>query len=158
MKNKTRYANIGSDILTNKGGTYSLFSNDRVTFDEGYNVGVGYEGKGTLVTISVTEFKKFCRNKLAMRKVISDIIDAYLKMPEYSFIRKGLKARDSHFDSFLGAWIDNGVVYLEMSYYIPSRSIAVELAVLLNQEAIYNWGTKECESVLSIKHEVSHYG
>jgi SWIM zinc finger len=96
------------DILSNDGGTYNLDLSP-VSYNSGYYSSVaGYEQQ-----VSIDDFGE-------------STLNAYLD------------AVEGHPDYLLGAWVDDGLVYLDLTKHIPDRSTAIEFGVYNKQQAIWD--------------------
>lgn len=43
----------------------------------------------------------------------------------------------------IGLWIDNGILYIDLSQYVGDKDIAIKLGKKHNQKAIFDWQFKE---------------
>lgn len=71
----------------------------------------------------------------------------------YSFDLKDidaiLKAINEQLDKLslnghLGLWVDEGKMYVDLSFNIKQFKRAVEIGKLYNQISVFNWSTKKC--------------
>ena len=63
------------------------------------------------------------------------------------FIVKELLGRLISRGEYLGLWIDNGNVYIDISCRIPTKSKAMEMGRELNQLSVLRWSDCECLAV-----------
>ena len=63
------------------------------------------------------------------------------------FIVKELLERLVRRGYYLGLWIDNGNVYIDISCRIPTKSKAMEMGRELNQLSVLRWSDCECLAV-----------
>lgn len=49
-----------------------------------------------------------------------------------------------NFNEHLGLWVDEGKVYIDLSFNIKQFKRAVEIGKLYNQISIFDWNTKKC--------------
>jgi len=95
-------------ISSQGGGTWTL-NLDPVHFTDGYYASVaGYEQQ-----VPIDQFGE-------------DTLKAYLDVVR------------GHPNKLLGAWVEEGTVYLDLSKHIPDRSTAIEFGVYNNQRAIWD--------------------
>lgn len=48
------------------------------------------------------------------------------------------------FNDNLGLWVDEGKIYIDLSFNIKQFKRAVEIGKLYNQISIFDWSTKKC--------------
>lgn len=63
------------------------------------------------------------------------------------YILKELLTRLSSRGEYLGVWVDNGKVYIDISRRIPTKAEAVAEGKRLNQISILKWKNMECITV-----------
>lgn len=63
------------------------------------------------------------------------------------FIVKDLLGRLISRGDYLGLWIDNGSVYIDISCRIATKSKAMEMGRELNQLSVLRWSDMECLAV-----------
>ena len=63
------------------------------------------------------------------------------------FIVKDLLGRLIKRGDYLGLWIDNGNVYIDISCRIATKSKAMEMGRELNQLSVLRWSDMECLAV-----------
>ena len=104
----------------------SIVKNGGATINKNGNritMKTGYQvSKQDLTIISVSEFSK-------------DILKSLLQK---------LSCRGE----YLGVWIDNGQVYIDISYRASTKKQAMEAGRALNQLSILRWRDKECLAVV----------
>ena len=61
-------------------------------------------------------------------------------------IKEAMKLLESRGD-YLGLWIDNGNVYIDISCRIATKSKAMEMGRELNQLSVLRWSDMECLAV-----------
>lgn len=103
---------LHSAILSNGGASYSLRYGD-LSGRKGYAVSVH---KDREITITVREF-----GNNDLRNFVNENSDL-LAMPDY----------------FLGAWIEDNTVYLDVSKVVPSKALATKLCKQYGQKAYFD--------------------
>ena len=62
-------------------------------------------------------------------------------------IKEAMKLLESR-GEYLGVWIDNGNVYIDISCRIATKSKAMEMGRELNQLSVLRWADMECLAVI----------
>jgi hypothetical protein len=101
------------EILRNGGGTFNLDLTPSTLHDGYYSSVAGYEQQ-----VSTEDFGE-------------------------STLKAYLDAVTGHPDYLLGAWINDGIVYLDLTKHIPDRSAAIEFGIYNDQQAIWDIARNE---------------
>lgn len=110
-----RVAEAVHEILSNGGGTFNLDLTP-ASHKSGYFSSVaGYEQQASEDEFGESALAGFC------------------------------DAAEGHPDYLIGAWVDDGIVYLDLTKHIPDRSTAIEFGILNNQRAI--WDIEKNEAI-----------
>ena len=108
----TKVSTAVHEILSNGGGTFNLDLSEAHHTDGYYSSVYGYEQK-----VSVEDFGE-------------STLNAYLDMVA------------DHSDYLLGAWVDNNLVYLDLTKHIPDKATAIEFGLYNRQQAIWDIANK----------------
>jgi hypothetical protein len=109
----TKISEAVHEILRNGGGTFNLDLSQAHHSDGYYSSVYGYEQ-----TVSEGDFGE-------------STLNAYLDMVE------------GHSDYLLGAWVDEGLVYLDLTKHIPDKQTAIEFGLYNRQKAIWDIAKKQ---------------
>jgi hypothetical protein len=109
----TKVSEAVHEILRNGGGTFNLDLTEAHHTDGYYSSVYGYEQ-----TVSEGDFGE-------------STLNAYLDMVE------------GHSDYLLGAWVDEGLVYLDLTKHIPDKQTAIEFGLYNRQKAIWDIAKKQ---------------
>lgn len=111
--------NFIKDTLNNGGASYNLLTGD-------YNPNFGYmvAVKGHELKLPITQF----HNK---------------SLAEYIASKCHILMTNSNCNMFLGAWVDKGFVYLDVSQLITDKIKALNIAISQNEIAIFDNENKE---------------
>ena len=123
------------ESLKNSGGAtlnVTLYSNayslKLMNMDKGYQVSVE-----DLVAIPL-KFFRVNVDDLMISEMLKLII-------ELKASKKDI--RDYNGEVCVGLWIDNGLLYIDISQYVGDLSVALQLGYKNNQKAIFDWSTKQ---------------
>lgn len=100
--------NIIKEIKENNGGTYNKDL-------KSINAKSGY-------MVSLQGYEKKCKSEQEIEKAINENME----------IVRGLD------NAYLGAWIDEGIIYIDISVLVENKEDAMELGKINNQLAIYD--------------------
>ena len=115
---------IFDTIVTNAGGTFS-FTGEPVSFPNGYAVSLaGFETVTPLEGLSASNFVNLAND--LVRKV------------------EGLADPSTH---FIGAWIDGGNLYIDLSVHVQDKDSALVKAAKADQLAIWDFENSESVTV-----------
>jgi hypothetical protein len=107
--------NFKNSIINNGGATYNLMTNE-FNPDHGYIVSIkGYEDRSKFNEVSL------------QHKIVE-----YVKKNADVFIDA-----ENH-ELFLGGWIDNGDLFLDVSTLIEDKDKAIRVAIVNDQKAYYD--------------------
>jgi hypothetical protein len=109
----TKISEAVHEILRNGGGTFNLDLSEAHHIDGYYSSVYGYEQ-----TVSEEDFGE-------------STLNAYLDMVE------------GHSDYLLGTWVDEGLVYLDLTKHIPDKHTAIEFGLYNRQKAIWDIAGKK---------------
>lgn len=115
--------NFVDSIIQNGGASYNLVTGE-------FNPEEGY-----MVSIKDKEFK---REYNGSHKSIQYDVASYIKEHAHILISGVVDS-----EAFIGAWVDNGELYLDISVKVEHSRDAYKLAVENNQKAYFNNKTKE---------------
>ena len=105
---------IVNEILLNGGISLDVRTNRTIDKKTGYMVAM--EGK-----------ESTCLSCVFDKKILDLFIEEHLKW-----------LTSLNTESFLGAWVDNGIVYLDVSFYVENKESAINYGMMENQLAIYD--------------------
>lgn len=100
-----------TETLNNNGASYSILSGE-LNPTNGYFVSLANKG----ITVDLSDFNQ---------KVVADYIS-----------QNAIQLNQAKY--FVGSWIDNGVVYLDVTVQVADKRNALELAYNNGQQAIYD--------------------
>jgi hypothetical protein len=114
-KNMSNLINFKNSIINNGGATYNLMTGE-FNPDHGYIVSIkGYEDRSKFNEVSL------------QHKIVE-----YVKKNADVFIDA------KNHELFLGGWIDNGELFLDVSVLIEDKDKAIRVAILNSQLAYYD--------------------
>jgi len=120
---------IIEDSIKQGGGTFTL-DGDGISFDSGYMVSVwGYEHQITLPDCM------FPQKDVTLHSAVGQ----YMQYINHAFSHTH---GDSDLTSYIGTWVDEGVMYLDVSRNVDTLSRAERLAQYNRQLAIYDCTNK----------------
>jgi hypothetical protein len=114
--------------LANGGGTFDPYTLNDVTSRPfyagqgfGYMVGIGQPGTRSLVTLPVYAYPTRA-DRMAVSAAILDVATVARDVP----------------NGMVGTWVDEGLVYVEVSQWVAGRDEAIELGKAHSQRAIWD--------------------
>lgn len=100
---------------------------------------------GFMVSSKYYEFKIHL-NDINVFKLLKELASK-LDTLDYVNSDKGRRKILKRENRFLGLWLDNGILYIDVSYKIKDKLVALELARLNEQLAIFDNSTKQVINV-----------
>lgn len=114
MKQNRQYDKINLRAIIENGGATLDKSGFDANFIRGYQV-----SKHDVATVKVTETDKIAR--------------------EIQKLLRRISARE-----FVGVWVNDGLVYIDISEHINSRSAALRVGRARRQLSVFEWATGNC--------------
>ena len=119
----------------NQGGTF-LVNGDSAELKDGYMVSLdGYESRITL--------NSFHSRQLGFVAYFAESTDSVFDEFNLTTIQSFINLNDGTFPAFIGTWIDNGFLVMDISIQVKTFNQAIELAKRFNQKAIFDNAKKE---------------
>lgn len=121
MLTDTQVDRIVDNIIATGGATFN--ANGLFSYLQGYQVGIN--GSGLMHDLPKRE------NADAYRAVIDNKVRV--------FANKKWVLIEENFD--LGAWVDGGVLYLDVTRHYSDRELAVKRGTEMGEKAVWDWAT-----------------
>jgi hypothetical protein len=122
----------------NKGGTF-LFNGDSAKLNDGYMISLyGYESRLTLNAFHSRQLG-FVAGFIDSIDSVNGIINGFISTRIQAYwIQDGIE-----YPSFIGSWIDDGTLVMDISIQVKTLNQAMELAKRFKQKAIFDNVKKE---------------
>jgi len=119
----------------NQGGTF-LVNGDSAELKDGYMVSLDrYESRITL--------NSFHSRRLGFVAYFTESVDSVFNELNLETIESFINLTDGTFKAFIGTWIDDGSLVMDISIQVETLNQAKELGKRFNQKAIFDNAKKE---------------
>lgn len=132
MLSDMQLTRIAENIIATGGATFN--ANGLFSYMKGFQVGIA--GCGTTKDLSAVK---------------PEDLKAVLECMVESFAARKWTLLEDGFD--LGAWVSDGVLYLDVTRHYSDRDLAMKRATEMGEQAIWYWGTM---TEIPTSHHVSH--